>query len=69
MAYGVGNGPEESADRAAAALQAYRFTGLNPADLLSDFLPDLMHWCAREGVNWDQQLAWAVTNFNSEAGR
>ena len=66
MDYGVGNNPGESADRAAAALDAYKFRGLSPNDLMSDFLPDLMHWCAREGVDWGKHLAWATQNFKSE---
>jgi len=62
-------------DRAARiddTLDAYRTaqTGTSnrledPQDV-SDLLADLLHWCKREHVNFEQELATARMNFNAE---
>lgn len=65
-------------DRAARideTMEAYRTaqTGTpnrmeDPQDL-SDLLADLMHWCKREGVNFEAELTTARTNFEAEIER
>ena len=62
-----GNKPAESAARAAAALEAYPLAIQRPVDLMTDFLPDLMHWCAAHGIDWDEQIKLAADNFKAEA--
>lgn len=43
-------------ERAIAALEAYPFPEDRPVDLMTDFLPDLLLWCAKEKLDFDALL-------------
>jgi hypothetical protein len=56
------------ADRAQTALDAYPVRNTRLIDTLTDFLPDLMHLCDREGLDFDAITASAKRAWAKEKG-
>ena len=60
----------KNADRAMWAETALREfqeeTGSDDEDMLADLLADLMHWCDREGVVWEEELRQGVEYYGEE---
>lgn len=63
---------EDRASRIDDTLDAYRTAQTGAANRMedpqdvSDLLADLLHWCKREDVDFEQELATARMNFNVE---
>jgi hypothetical protein len=52
------NQNDERAEWAEATIQAFvRITGTDREDALADLLANLMHWCDRQGFDFDAELA------------
>lgn len=63
--------PEAMNDSRAAwagqAIDHFAFTtGTDKEDALSDLLADLMHWCDRQQVSFDRELARAREHYEAE---
>ncbi len=41
-------------------------TGTDLEDAVSDLIADLMHWCDRHGIAFDEELARAATHYEAE---
>jgi hypothetical protein len=65
---------DDRANYASTALLAFAdMTGLNQADIdegtaLGDLLCNLMHWCDRHDVSFDDGLSTARWHYTSETG-
>lgn len=55
------------ADWANSALVTFMdVTKSDPPDMLSDLITDLMHWCDRNGQNFETELTRARGNYHEE---
>jgi hypothetical protein len=61
---------DQNDDRAewaeAALVTLMEQTGADADTALPDLLCDLMHWCDRRGLNFDEQLKWARGNYKEK---
>jgi hypothetical protein len=63
---------DERAEWAQVALNAFAketrmdTAGEDDATVLGDLLTNLMHWCDRNGVDFDTKLTGAVVNYETE---
>ena len=60
---------DDRAEWAAAALRHFRcITSTDDGDVIGDLLADLMHWCDRNGVEFDTALSRARRHYEAETG-
>lgn len=58
---------DDRAEWAGTALNAFqRLTGTDDEDALGDLLCDLMHWCDRNGCEFDAALSRARMHYYAE---
>ena len=61
--------PETCAERAQVALDAVDpLVGkyANNTDRVSDLLTDIQHWCALNGIDFEETLKWSRRNYDEE---
>ena len=57
----------DRAEWAAAAMRHFQYTtGCDFEDAIGDLLADMMHWCDRNGVAFEQALAQAREHYTEE---